>query len=241
MSGCLSAPTPSADLEETPTPTTPTTQTATVVWFPPTSTPTSLPAQDTTPTPDFRPGLGDVILTDNFSNPDPWTLVKTTSTSVALGRNELTIAIQGAKTYEFSARKEPILSDFYLEITTGPTLCRGEDEYGLLFRMVSPDDFYRFALSCEGKVRLERVLSGTAAPIQPWIQSGAVPPGAPSISHLAVWASGDELRFFIAGEYLFSVTDSKLPGGNIGLFARSNGDTAVTVNFSELIIRELEQ
>ena len=168
-------------------------------------------------------------------------LGKTSAGAVSLGINELTIAIHEPHAYEYSVRQEPVLDDFYLEITTSPTLCRGEDEYGILFRMTSPGDLYRFSLSCDGRVRLDRVAGGTASSPQPWLFSGLVPSGAPSISRVAVWARGKEMRFFVNGEFLFTVSDSMLPAGILGVFARSAGETAVTVNFSELIVREIKQ
>jgi hypothetical protein len=70
--------------------------------------------------------------------------------------------------------------------------------------------------------------------------SGAVPPGAPSISRLAVWVKGKEMRFFVNEEYQFTVSDPMLPEGTIGVFARSAGDNAVTINYSELVIRSID-
>ena len=47
------------------------------------------------------------------------------------------------------------------------------------------------------------------------------------------------MRFFINDEYQFSVRDPLLASGRLGVFARSAGDTAVTVNFSNLVVREI--
>lgn len=241
LAACIPVDTPSPLLEDSPTPTTSPTPTATVDWFPATATPTKVPTQVITPTPDLRPNLGEVILQDDFAEGDSWTLGRTSSGSAALGLNELTIAIAEPGAYAYSVRQNPILGDFYAEITTTPTLCRGEDEYGLLIRMSSPGDFYRYSLSCDGRVRLDRIVGGTASSPQPWLLSGAVPPGAPSVSRLGVWALGKEMRFFINEHHQFTVEDPLIPVGNIGVFARSAGDTAVTVNFSDLVIRQINQ
>jgi hypothetical protein len=241
LTACLPSETPPLIIQESPTITISPTPTATVDWFPSTATPTNVPTQRISPTPDLRPNLGDVILQDDFSEEDSWTLGRTSSGSAALGLNELTIAIAAPRAYEFSVRQTPILGDFYAEITATPTLCRGEDEYGLLIRMASPADFYRYSLSCDGKVRLDRIVGGTASSPQPWMVSGSVPAGAPSVSRLGVWAVGKEMRFFINEHHQFTIEDPLLPGGNIGVFARSAGDTAVTVNFSDLIIRQINQ
>ncbi len=71
-SGLFPAPTPTS----TPVPATET-PTVTVVWFPPTNTPTTFPTQTILPTPDQRPGLGQLLFTESINKPELW------STSVA--------------------------------------------------------------------------------------------------------------------------------------------------------------
>lgn len=237
LSTCAPVETPATAVFESPTPVRE--ATATVIWFPPTATPTPIPTKPVTPTPDLHPYLGEILFTDDFSSPGSWSLSQTTQGSAALGHNELTIAIQEPRTYIYSVRGEPVLGDFYLEITASPTLCRETDEYGVLLRLTSPGDFYRFSLSCDSQVRLDRLVNGVASSPQPWMFSGVIPPGAPNIARLGVWAHGKEMRFFINDQFQFTVSDPLLPSGNIGVFARSAGDYAVTVSFSELIVREI--
>ncbi|HJW90556.1 MAG TPA: hypothetical protein VJ436_07930 [Anaerolineales bacterium] len=217
------------------------TVTATIVWFPPTDTPTAFPTLPVTPTVDYRPGIGEIILRDDFSNGEVWSLGRTASGSAALGKNELTIALSSPGAYQASRRERPALRDYYLEITASPTLCRGQDEYGLLLRATSEQDFLRFSLSCDGQARVDRLAGGAASSPQPWTQNGAIPPGAPSVSRLAVWAAGKEMRFFINDIYLFSVSDPAQANGGLGVFARSGGDLAVTVSFSDLVVREVTE
>jgi len=71
--------------------------------------------------------------------------------------------------------------------------------------------------------------------------SGVIPPGAPNIARLGVWVRSKEMRFFINDQFQFTVSDPLLPSGSIGVFARSAGDYAVTVNFSDLVVREISQ
>jgi hypothetical protein len=56
---------------------------------------------------------------------------------------------------------------------------------------------------------------------------------------LAVWAVGKEMRFFVNDYYIFSVSDPAQAKGNLGVFARSAGEMAVTVSFSDLEVREV--
>jgi hypothetical protein len=213
--------------------------TPTVVWFPPTATPTAFPTPIVTPTADMRPRTGKILLEDDFSDPTAWTLSQSDLGSVALGVNELTIAIGETNAYLFSVREAPIFSDFYLEMTAKPSLCRDLDEYGVLIRVSPSQDYYRFSLSCNGQVRLDRVIGDQASSPQPWMMSGAVPPGAPSSSRIGISAKGSEMDFFVNDQYQFSIHDPVLPTGGVGVFARSTNNMAVTINFSDLIVYEL--
>jgi hypothetical protein len=229
---------------ESPVPATATpepTHTATVVWFPPTATFTPFPTPVITPTANFLTDIGQVILTDDFSTAENWTQQANSEAGVALSKGELTAAIKGSKAYVYSIREEPLLDDFYIEITANPNLCKGADEYGLLLRVTDSDDYYRYSLSCDSQIRLDRVIGYTASSPQPWMLSGDVPPGAPSISRLGAWLSGDEMRFFVNGQHQFTVNDPMLSRGRIGIFARSTGANAVTVNFSNLVIRAIQE
>ena len=218
------------------------TPTPTVVWFPPTPTQTRVVKAEPTATLELRPGVGDMIFEDNFSSDsNAWLLGQNENGTTAIGLNEITIAIIQPRAYLSSIRSEPTFSDFYAEITASPSLCAGLDEYGLLFRVRSTGDFYRFSLSCNGQVRLDRVVGGTAGSPQPWLVSATVPRGAPSTSRLGVWAHGSDLRFFVNDEYQFAVIDSYHDIGNLGIFARSAGENAVTVSFSELKVYQIGQ
>jgi hypothetical protein len=237
---CACSAAPTAGPTPTSTLTAPTqTVTPTVVWFPPTATPTTFPTPVITPTEDMFPKTGKILLEDDFTDPTAWTLSQSDLGSVALGINELTIAIGEANAYLFSVREAPIFTDFYLEITAEPNLCRDLDEYGVLIK-VSPNlDYYRFSLSCNGQVRLDRVIKGQASSPQPWMMSGSVPPGAPSSSRIGISAKGNQMDFFVNGQYQFSIHDPVLASGGIGVFARSTNNMAVTVNFSDLIVYDI--
>lgn len=214
---------------------------ATIVWFPPTATATLVPTLGITPSPTQRVETGPILFSDDFADGSAWSLGRTASTSIALGKNVLTLALNQPGGYLFSLRDEPLLSDFYLEITASPSLCRDQDEYGLLLRVSPALEFYRFSLSCDGQTRLDKYYQGKASSPQPWMLSGAVPPGAPSSSRLAIWALGKEMRFYVNDELQFSVNDPSLTGGVIGVFARSAGDNAVTISFSDLVVKEVSR
>ncbi len=223
----------------TPPPGTPTpVPSPTIVWFPPSATPTPQVFPTKAPTPEQKPGIGSVAMTDDFSSPLVWDTATSDQAGVNVSNHQLTIAVQPG-VFADSFRKDVILSDFYAEITASLSLCRGQDEYGFLFRAPNSVAFYTYALSCDGHARVERTSVATHLPLQPPTPSGDVPTGAPGQTRLGVWAVGPDLRFFLNGRYQFSVNDRSYASGGIGVFAHSVGDTPVTVIFSNLAVYDV--
>ncbi len=224
----------------TDTPSPSATPTATIQWFPPTDTPRPLATPTTQPTPDLRPGIGKLILEDDFEQNSPWQTQRSAAGSVAFGKQELTLAIAQPQGVLFSFRREPALDNFYLEITANPSLCRGADVYGLLLRAASPQDTYRFLIACNGMLRLERIKNSKVVILYDWTPSAQVPPGSPLVLRVGVWMLNNEMRFFINDVYQFGIHDTVWQRGSIGVFARSAGKNALTVNFSNLAIYALD-
>lgn len=217
------------------------TQTATIVWFPPTETPTITSIPPTiTPTPEQKPNLGGLIVSDDFTHPAVWSLGRFDEGVIALGVNELALAVSSPGGRLVSFRQEPTLTNFYYEVTASPNLCAGFDAYGLVIRAQNNTDFYAFLLSCSGQVRVDRDKISESISLQDWkYVEGPVTPDIGGSTRLGVWAYGRELRFFINDVYQFSVSDPAFPRGLLGLYAQSAGSTALTVNFSNLIVQEI--
>ncbi len=210
--------------------------TETIMWFPPTTTPTVYVPPEIVPTPDQRPGINREVFRDTFAANDGWHTYRSAAGSVSYGRDELTLAVAQRRGYLASVRDEPELDDFYAEITASPSLCRNADFYGLMFRASSNEDGYRFVIACDGQIRLDRIRAGRVTLIQNWLPSGQVPPGSPLVLRLGVWALGREMRFFINDYYQFTARDALMERGKIGVFARSSDDTPLTVSFSDLVV-----
>jgi len=223
----------------TPRPPTPTPlQTPTPVWFPATTTPSPQPVRTQLPTPEMLIGLGSIIATDDFSRSSTWDTAASNEGSASISRGRLTLAVQPG-VYLISLQRDVVVGDFYAEITARPSLCRGEDEYGILAR-ANAVTYYRFALTCNGYAHAERISVREKHDLHEPVLSGDVPPGAPGEVRIGVWAAGPELRLFLNGRYQFSIVDYNLASGTVGVFARAAGGTPVTVTFSDLVVRAVD-
>jgi hypothetical protein len=237
-SGLLPAPSPSALVSLTPTPVPGTeTPTATIVWFPPTNTPTIFPTQAIQPTPQQRPGVGELLFVDSFDQPDLWSTATSSLVSAKVTSNKLLLSISGQGPLSIaSLRNQPVLGDFYAEATATLSLCGDMDQFGMIFRAAPGGNDYRFTVRCDGEMRLERSLSGSRSPLLDWLPSGDAPRAAPAQVKIGVWMAGSEMRFFLNDNYQFSKRDSTLNAGTLGFFIYANGATPITVSFSNLSV-----
>ena len=221
-----------------PTPTETPLPTATINWFPASATPTLQVLSTQPPTPEMRPGIGDEIISDDFSDPSLWNISASNQASTDIKNNRLTLSVQN-QVYIPSLRQAVVPNNYYAEITARPSLCRGDDNYGMLVR-ASAINYYRFVLACNGTVRAERISSGTRLVLQQPLASGDVPPGAPGEVRIGVWAVGEEMRLFLNGRFQFRIIDPSFPSGTLGVFVRSAGNTAAVVSFSDLSIQSVD-
>ena len=222
------------------TATKPAAETSTPVWFPLTATPTLLPTLPRTPTPDLRPSIGEVILEDGFTVEQAWYTFSGSIGKITFSEDHLTLAVNQPPGMIYAIRETPILIDFYAEITADINFCQTGDEYGLMVRVDNSRlDHFRFAISCDGQAKIVQVHGSSGVVLEPLLRDPAIPNGFPGQTRLGVWASGEEIRFFVNGKYLFSIVDRIIGQGALGVYVRTTGEDPISVNFSELVINEL--
>jgi hypothetical protein len=217
------------------------TLTRTIQWFPSTVTPTpNVQRTVLAPTADQRPALAEVVLRDNFSEGGAWQTFETAIGTIKVSKGSLTLTVPEGNSNLASLRRGALPEDFYLEITSSTSLCLGKDSYGIAFRSDGGVSQYRLLVSCDGFLRVERWRSSEAAVIQDWTPSGQIPRSGPQVLRLGVWMAGSEMRFFVDNVFQFSTRDPLLAGAQIGVFLRATGANAVTVNFSDLVVRSVQ-
>ena len=225
--------------QPTVTPTMPlptSTVTPTINWFPATNTPTFLPTQRATPTPVLLPGLGSLILDNAFSSQDKWNISAYIAGQGTVSGSQLTLSIpEGSEGATITA----LLLDFqssnsFSSVNVRLSLCKGRDQLGFLFRATSPQDFYRFSITCSGETRLERVVGGQPFVIRDWAPSPDAPLGAPGEVTVGVSTAGQDLEFFLDDRFQFSIQDSIFTQGGLGFYLKSSSDSPVTVSLSNL-------
>ncbi|MCS6992942.1 MAG: hypothetical protein NZP74_03840 [Anaerolineales bacterium] len=214
--------------------------TPTIVWFPSTATPTPYPTFQPSPTPNPLPGLGNTLYSDDFSQPLEWTNARQQSagsSNVLMSGNRLILAANVAPVNLSTLRQGLVLNDFYAESNVTLNRCGARDAYGMYFRAATEAYAYRFTLTCEGRMRVERARGGEVYPLSDWETSGDLPPGAPAQFKIGIWTAGNEMRFFLNDRYQFTVLDSVFRNGSVGYFAVIRSEVGLNVSFSSLQIR----
>jgi len=224
----------------TPTPTSPPTATVTptIVWFPPTSTRTPLPSPVVQATQEPLPGIGEEIFTDAFDQPELWNTAVSPVAAVIVADDQLTLSVNSeiSPTLLVSLRSEPLVQNFYIEVTASLNLCRGNDRYGVIFRANGSGSYFRYVLNCTGQTRFEKVVAGQASAPRDWLTSPLAPAGAPGEVRIGVWAAGSELRFYLNGRYQYTIEDATFLSGTVGLFVSSYTATPTSISFSEMTV-----
>jgi len=211
-----------------------------ILWFPPTETPVVAVAVTPEPTPERKPGVGELMVMDDMTSAAHWNAAVSGQASVTVSESGLTVSAEPGQPPVVSLHRSAVFDNMYIEITARPSLCRERDAYGLVFRAPSEVAYYRFAAICDGTAAAERIRLGTPRALQPPTATSDVPVGAPGEVRLGVWALGSEFRFFLNGRYQFTIVDSNYVVGGIGVFAQAGGETPVVVTFSDLRVYRLD-
>ncbi len=233
--GCLTIETASTPTSPPPTPTV----TATVPF--PTLRPTSTQTPRPTPSPTFDPrsGLGQAIFTDDFSTDLGWELGERLDGGVSIVGERLAIAVRRPGASLLVESPAPAASDALIEVTVRPILCHDDDEFGVVYRLNSLGEHYRFTITCGSGARARRVLQDGSRALVPFTSSTAILGGPLAENRLAVWASESQFRFLVNGVEIFSARDIALGSGGFGFYALAGRSGQVTVAFDDLIILPL--
>ncbi len=237
LSACLPRTTPETLPTDTPT-LIPSTASPTIIWFPATATFTPLPTIKVTPTQQKVTGYGTLFVEDLFDSTDAWVTGSYADGNVAFGNHSLSLAVAQPGGTLTSFRRETYFTDFYLEITAESSLCSSNDTFGVAFWAANARTYHRLALSCSGSYRLERVREKRVTPLTEWLPSSKIFRGPMTSARIGLWAGGGLIRVFFDDEFQSELYTDRSTGG-LGVFASSNGGTAVTGVFSNLQIYEV--
>jgi hypothetical protein len=186
-------------------------------------------------------GGRNVLYSDNFAAGEtgPWHTEGDELGQTAVVGGRLLILIDAPNTMQFATLREPTFGNFSLEVEA--TLLDGPSDasYGVLFRLQSPTEFYRFAITGTGLYMIERRNGdGSWSRLsRDWVESPAIYQGHNVTNRLGIIASGANFAFYVNDVLLQQVQDTAYGEGNLALDAGSFGQPGVRVAFDNLIVR----
>ena len=132
------------------------------------------------------------------------------------------------------------LRDFQLDVDAEQIGGPDDNGYGVQFRVVDADNYYRFRISGDGYAKFGKKVGGDYVVIRGWESTSLINQGV-AANHITVIANGSSFTFFINGTELFSETDTSFAIGAAGfMVAMFDPGGPAHFAFDNLIITELE-
>lgn len=200
---------------------------------------TSLPELTVAPGTEI-PGLGHVILADDFSDENSgWWTGEVPDLGViryAHGAYEIEVQPPDGLMLSTMAVAE---GDMDLTVTARMSegFAKGNPVVGLMCRVQEDSGGYYFYVSPGGSYAIFKLSEGSWIPLSDWANSPAIRTGDQS-NDLSIICQGETLSFIVNATPLTEVIDSEFSAGDIGLLAASYDEMPVVVRFDDLFLRE---
>jgi len=129
---------------------------------------------------------------------------------------------------------EFVAGDFLAEFDASLDSGAPEQVYGLIFRYVDQDNFYRYLVSGDGSYSVYKLMNDEWYDIIPWTESPVIKTGLDKTNRLGVMAVDSEFILIANGEVLSSFEDDSFEFGDIALTISSDEEPNVSVAFDNL-------
>ncbi len=186
------------------------------------------------------PGQSNVLYREEFvlGQTGTWSLESDENGSSAIVPEHLMIELNSPNMIQYSKLVEPTFSDFILEVDGQLVGGSPSSTYGVLFRMQSPQEFYRFEISGDGMYILERhdADGSWVRHTEDWLDTVVVNQGIGATNRLKVTAVGENIAVFVNDVLLEEITDQSYAAGNIALDVGTFDGGGARVTFDNLLI-----
>lgn len=183
---------------------------------------------------------GNVIFSDSFvpGQMGLWDIEGDALAQTAVIDEQLVIELSTPHTIQFTTLTAPQFTDFVLEADVRHLRGSDQNSFGLLFRMQSAQEFYRFDITSNGTFMLERRNGDGSWTrfVDDWTPSAAINQGLMSTNHLKVQAVGRDISVYVNDTLLIQISDNTYVGGTIGLDAGTFFTSDLRVAFDNVVV-----
>jgi len=216
----------------------------------PTVGPTELDATATSPPPptptldasDPKAGLGDPVFYDTFRDGNNWPLYTDEHISFEVKDSNLVMKAFNPDHYNGWILTWPVISDFYLEMTTKTQECSGKDQYGTMVRAVKTDQGYigyLYGFSCDGHFSLRRWNGQKYVQLVDWTPNENINAGSNQTNRIGLMANGNQYSMYANGKLIGEFQDDAHQEGRFGVFVGSVSTPDVQILVDEIAYWDL--
>lgn len=165
-----------------------------------------------------------------------WVLERDELGQTAVSNEQLVITVNEPNTLQYSALDTELFDNFEMTVDLRQLQGSPTSSFGVLFRMVSPEQFYRFEITGDGFYMIERRDNGGQWTrfVPDWTAAPAINQGLNVSNQLQITAVGPTMRFAVNGILLQEISDTTYSLGRIGLDAGTFGQTGLQVAFDNV-------
>jgi hypothetical protein len=179
-----------------------------------------------------------ILFQDDFSDDDSGWLVVQAEHGLASYQNPELFRLEVTAPQTLLAATRPgAFSDFSLEtLVTGSGGAGGQFRYGVVFRQITPDNYYAALVNpaTQGYLIAKRLLGEWSTLAEG--QNAAIPPNADAVT-LRIDAQGPNLTFSINGTGLVTLVDTTFAAGDIGYVVEALDASGARLDADSIVIR----
>lgn len=218
----------------------------------PTRKPTEEPTQEPTSTPTppapstaFDPAVLETIraeeplLSESFTRDrGEWSTEATTDSERFFADRAYHLKVVNPNRIGWTNTETP-LADFLVEVQAAHVAGPLDGDFGLLFRFVDEDNFYRFAITANGSYAFDKLVDGEWETLIEPTSSAVLETGEGASNRLGVAARGSTIVLLANDAVLAVVDDAEFPEGDLALVAGTYEEPGLEVAFDDLEIWDL--
>ncbi|MCB0209394.1 MAG: PD40 domain-containing protein [Anaerolineae bacterium] len=174
-----------------------------------------------------------LVYEDDFSDSfGGWDDAFDTYTRKVYGNNRYQIEVNASNLVAWGLANRDV-ADFEMEVEAKLEDGDQKNSYGLLIRFLDRNNFYRFDISGDGYFLLSKFVEGNWTTLVDWTASEYISTDG-SANILKIAAFGPDIKVWVNGQELASVSDDALTHGNFGFFAGTFAEPYAWISFDNL-------
>ncbi len=177
------------------------------------------------------------LLFDDFGDPDSGWTPRSDDTGSRGYRDGVYFITLSTSNWMWWDRAGYIFDDFSFQVDAQQISGYEGNDYGVVFRLVDIDNYYRFSISGSGYFSLFKQEKGEWITIVEWRQSAHINPGG-ELNRLKVVCQGNRITLYVNDQQMTSVVDDSFAQGDIGLFAGTYDQPNNEVTFDNLWVSD---